>query len=328
MKGRNSCSGTFNVVLFLIILSQFLIIAVQDVSGASGGRRYYINTRTAGDLKELLHYSGKAIPVLSSHRGGPETNMPENCIRTFANTLKHTFSIIEIDPRYTKDSVLVLHHDPTLQRTTTGKGRITDFTVRELKKFRLKDTRGNDTRYRIPTLDKVMKWAGGKAILLMDKKDVPIEVRVKIIETHNAEAYCIVMAYTFQEAKTCYRLNKDIMMQVFIPSSDKIDEFDKTNVPWENVVAFVGHQKPNDPELTELIHDRGARCIMGTSRNIDRDYLESKVTGIGELKSRYCALLNEGIDILETDIPVPLSKIISECNSFDDQSLRKFFIFK
>ena len=46
---------------------------------------------------------------------------PENCIETFENTLSHMPSFFEIDPQMTRDSVIVLMHDPTIDRTTTGK---------------------------------------------------------------------------------------------------------------------------------------------------------------------------------------------------------------
>jgi glycerophosphoryl diester phosphodiesterase len=47
--------------------------------------------------------------------------------------------MFEIDPRITKDSVVVLMHDATLDRTTTGTGRVADHTWAELQQLRLKD---------------------------------------------------------------------------------------------------------------------------------------------------------------------------------------------
>lgn len=302
----------FRSVIFLIILAQFILLTGFYASSRDKGGKHYIDAHTTQRLREIFRYTGDSVSFLSSHRGGPEKNLPENCIATFANTLKHTWSIMEIDPRYTKDSAMILHHDPTLQRTTTGQGRVSDFTLKELKKLRLKDMEGNVTRYRIPTFEEVLKWAHGKTILLLDKKDVPIEARIKIIEDYKAEAYTIVMAYTFEEAKQCYRLNKNIMMQVFISSPEKVREFDQTGIPWENIVAFVGHKKPDDPVVFQMIHQKGALCILGTSRNLDLEYLDGKVANIEELENGYNALYREGADILETDIPVQVSKVVAK----------------
>lgn len=271
----------------------------------------YLKFRTPANLQQLLSYKGNGFFLISAHRGGPGNNYPENSIAAFENTIRYTPAILEIDPRYTRDSFIVIHHDPTLDRTTTGHGKVNNSTLNELKKLRLKDLQGNPTNFSINTLEEAIKWAKGKAILLLDKKDVPIEKRLEIVEKYNAEAYTIIMAYTFAEAKLCYSLNKNVMMQVFINSTEKVKEFEKTGVPWKNVVAFVGHSKPGETDFIRLLHQHGTLCIMGTSRNLDLKYSNDEVKGINELENDYKALLEIGIDIIETDIPVPLSKILT-----------------
>src|SRR6185369_1446845 len=130
---------------------------------------------------DLLKYTGESLPLVSGHRGGAAVGFPENCIATFEHTLANTFAMLEIDPRYAKDGAIVVHHDPTLERTTTGKGRVVDMTLQELKQLRLKDTEGNRTEFQIPTLDEVLDWARGKTIVVLDQKDVSVEARVKKI---------------------------------------------------------------------------------------------------------------------------------------------------
>lgn len=310
--------------LFFIILTLFVLFPYTNTFGQNKRHSHYIDARTAKGLQKLFHYNGHSLPFLSSHRGGSEPDMPENCIATFENTLKHTYSIIEIDPRYTKDSIMIVHHDPTLQRTTTGNGRVIDFTLSELREFRLKDTKGNPTQFPIPTFEEMLKWAKGKTILVLDDKGVSIQNRVEMVEKHKAEAYCIVMAYSYEDAKICYKMNPNIMMQIFIATPEKFTEFEKTGIPWKNVVVFVGHKEPKDLAVIKMIHDKGARCIMGTSRNVDREFIEGKVTSIEELKDSYDAILHLGIDIMETDIPVPVSKVFAHGNSIHP-SIKKYF---
>lgn len=289
------------------------------------GQQHYIDAGTPAGLKKIFHYNGKSLPFLSAHRGGPENDMPENCIATFENTLKHTYAIMEIDPRYTKDGAMIVLHDPTLQRTTTGNGKATDFTLEELKQFRLKDTKGNPTEYKIPTFEEILQWAKGKTVLVLDKKEVPIEERIKMVEKNKAEAHCIIMAYSFAEAKICYQMNTNLMMQVFIATPEKFLEFEKTGVPWANVVVFVGHKLPSDLAVIKMIHEKGARCITGTSRNIDREFIEGKVANIEQLKDSYDAIFKTGIDIIESDIPVPVSKVFDHGNTIDP-SVQEYFI--
>jgi glycerophosphoryl diester phosphodiesterase len=297
-------------VSYLITIVIFNVILLASCS-IPAHQNYFLEQRNLSELQAMFRYSAESVYPLSSHRGGPEEHLPENCIETFENTLKYTYSMMECDPRYTKDSFIVLHHDRTLDRTTTGHGLISDFTLEELNKLNLKDQQGNVTPYRIPTLDSALEWAKRKTILVLDKKDVPIEERIRKVVEHKAEANAIVMAYSFAEAKRGYALNENIMMQIFVNSHEKIMEFEETGVPWKNVVVFVGHQKPADPAIFDLIHQKGALCIMGTSRNLDREYLKGTITDIVELKDDYQALLGKGVDIIETDIPVALSRIIS-----------------
>jgi glycerophosphoryl diester phosphodiesterase len=311
--------------ILLIFLT--LIVSLSFTGGPGKGTNHCIDAKSARGLRDLFHYNGKLLPFYSSHRGGPEDNMPENCIATYANTLKYSYSMMEIDPRYTKDSVMVIHHDPTLNRTTTGTGKVIDYTYNELKELRLKDKKGHPTQYQIPTFEEVLEWGRGKTIFVLDKKDVPIEARIRMIEKHKAESYCIVMAYSFEEAKACYRMNKDIMMQVFVPDTKKAAEFDKTGVPWSNVVVFIAHAFPKDKDVIRVIHEKGARCILGTSRNIDLQLTTGKVASIRDLKDEYNALTQAGIDILETDIPVPVSQVLDNLKSVDP-SVKKYFKMK
>src|SRR5262245_42200287 len=87
---------------------------------------YRIDAKSPDGLKDLLSHSAESLPLVSAHRGGPQAGFPENCIATCENTLRHTFAMLEVDPRYTKDGAIVLHHDPSLDRTTTGKGLLAD----------------------------------------------------------------------------------------------------------------------------------------------------------------------------------------------------------
>jgi len=217
---------------------------------------------------------------------------------------------MEVDPRCTKDGVIVLHHDPTLERTTNGTGRVADHTWAELKTLRLKDPDGNLTSYAMPTLDEALQWARGKTILVLDQKDVPVEARVRKITEHQAEAYAMLIVYSFDGARRCHALNQRIMMEVMIPNRERFAAFDKTGVPWSHIVAFVGHMPPEDAGLGALIHAKGASCMAGTSRNLDRRLLDGQVATIDTLGDAYRALMEQGIDLIETDIPREVGQLL------------------
>jgi glycerophosphoryl diester phosphodiesterase len=276
----------------------------NGVPGAQASAGLYtVDARTPQGLQDLFTPGGDALPLVSAHRGGAAKGFPENCIATFEQTLRHCWSMLEIDPRYTKDHVLVLNHDPTLERTTNGTGRVADHPLEELKQLRLKDLEGHLTEYRMPTLDETLEWARGKTILVLDNKDVPIEDLVRKIEEHHAEAYAMVMAYSFEVVRECHVLNPNVMMEIMVGNRQRLDAFDKTGVPWRNVLAFVGHTPPQEAGLCEQIHAKGARCLAGTSRNLDLRFLRGQAPRMESLEPDYRALLKMGVDLIETDIP-------------------------
>ena len=67
-----------------------------------------------------------------AHRGGLGLS-PENTIVSFQRAIKEGADILELDIRSTSDSVLVLLHDETVDRTTNGKGKISELTLKEAK---------------------------------------------------------------------------------------------------------------------------------------------------------------------------------------------------
>ena len=68
------------------------------------------------------------------HRGSRYL-WPENTLYAFQHALKLGTDILELDVRSTKDSVLVILHDPTVNRTTNGTGPVQNFTLSELKRL-------------------------------------------------------------------------------------------------------------------------------------------------------------------------------------------------
>ena len=309
-KGKMKMRLSVITLVVMLIVPNVSLAEDLTYGSSPSSRLHAIKPMNPQDLRELFRYTSESLHFVSAHRGGPRQKFPENCIATFESTLQHTFAIMEIDPRYTKDGAIVVHHDTTLDRTTTGKGPVAELTLQELKELRLKDAEGFVTEYRIPTLDDVLHWARGKTILVLDQKDVPVEVRVKKIEEHRAEAYAMLIVYNFKDARKCYELNKNIMMEVMIPNTEKFYEFDETGVPWSNIIAFVGHTPPEDKELLQMIHAKGACCMAGTSRNLDRELIDNRANSAVPVERRYRALLELGVDVIETDLPIKVGKFL------------------
>ncbi|MCE9561914.1 MAG: hypothetical protein K8U57_07655 [Planctomycetes bacterium] len=74
-----------------------------------------------------------ADPSVIGHRGIP-THAPEETLATFNACIDLRVGV-ELDVRRTRDGQLVCLHDPTLDRTTDGKGKLADVSLRDLRKL-------------------------------------------------------------------------------------------------------------------------------------------------------------------------------------------------
>jgi glycerophosphoryl diester phosphodiesterase len=309
------------------ILILLAVVFVAGFSFKAANKLYTFKLRNANDVKEFFKYTPDAVPLISSHRGGARKGYPENCIATFENTLSHTHSLLEMDPHYTKDSDIVVMHDPTLNRTSNGTGKIADHTMAEIKSYKLKDVDGNLTNYQIPTLDEVLEWAKGKTILVMDMKDLSMEARVKKIQQHKAYASTIIMAYTIADAQKCYKLDKNIVMEVMLNSVEKVKEFDNSGVPWQNVVVFVSQKPVTDPTVFNEIHKRGAMCMEGVAFSYDAAYTKGEIKSIEELNNDYKGIIAAGADIIEANLGIEVGNAIHDLQQrkLASSSKAKFF---
>ena len=273
----------------------------------------------ASGLQTWLRFRPQRSYLLSAHRGGVLPGFPENCIATFEHSLAHGATMLEVDPRLTKDGAIVLHHDKTLDRTTSGTGRVSDKTLAELQELTLTDLNGDPTSHKMPTLQQTIDWARNKTVLVLDQKDVPLQQRIAAITDNNAEAFVMLIISNVKQAQQVHTSNQKITMEIMVPDLERVKAIDKSKLPWRKLIAFVGHQPPYDHALIEAIHDRGAMCMAGTSRNLDlklRKATSSKppqakpAESKQSLANEYRKLLDLGIDVLETDMPIQIHNIL------------------
>jgi len=118
-------------------------------------------------LKHLHNPNDKEIMV-TAHRGDWR-NAPENSLQAYKLAIEMGVDVIEVDLNKTSDGVIVIMHDETIDRTTDGKGKPSDYTLAQLKKFHLRNGIGVITKHTIPTLEEVMELAKGKVLVNLDK---------------------------------------------------------------------------------------------------------------------------------------------------------------
>lgn len=109
-------------------------------------------------------YFAAEHPIRLAHRGS-RTLWPENTMHAFAEAVDGLgYRYVELDVQLTKDRRVVVFHDPTLERTTNGAGRVADWTLDDLQLldagYRLEHEGDHPFRGRgihIPTLEELYR---------------------------------------------------------------------------------------------------------------------------------------------------------------------------
>jgi glycerophosphoryl diester phosphodiesterase len=276
-----------------------LLAFVLSVGSSLAQDLHVLKIKNTRQLHDFFKYRENDRPIISGHRGGIVPGFPENSIEAFENTLKHTSAFFEIDPRLTKDSVIVLVHDATLERTTSGTGKVIDYTWEELKELQLKDHLGNVTPYRIPSLEEAIKWSKGKTIINLDKKDVPLEMTAAIIKKHKAHAHVMVTVHTAEQARYYYDQDNRQMFSAFVRTMEEFQAFEEEGVPWSQIMAYVGPlSKPENKALYNLLHARGVKVMISAAPSYD------KLEDAEERRMAYVKTIEEGADVIESDLPI------------------------
>ena len=113
--------------------------------------------------------AGGPATLVAAHRGGAAL-WPENSLLAFRQALALGVDALEFDLHMTSDGELVVLHDPTLDRTTTGTGPVRDLKLADLAGVRLKTRDGAVTDERIPTFAQLLELAAAAVELLPEIK--------------------------------------------------------------------------------------------------------------------------------------------------------------
>ncbi len=164
-----------------------------------------------------------------AHRGA-SGYAPENTISAFKKAIEMGAQGIELDVQFSKDEVIMVMHDDTLDRTTSGSGRLEDYTLNELKKLDAGSWFSSEYKgEKIPTLEEVIEILPKKFKLNIefkpDKKNAKkiAEEVYRILKKYNYSENVILSSFYHETLKYYRELDKDIQMGMLF-------EFDMINI--------------------------------------------------------------------------------------------------
>lgn len=153
------------------IRTTVILFAAAALSGCCGESRCTGEcgmTRAERIVAEIHNPSSRTV-LVASHRGDWR-NWPENSIEAIESVIEMGVDIMELDLKLTADSVLVLCHDNTIDRTTTGHGAVRDITYDSIRNCRLKRSHGvNTDNMMMPTLREALEVCKDRIVVNVDQ---------------------------------------------------------------------------------------------------------------------------------------------------------------
>jgi glycerophosphoryl diester phosphodiesterase len=191
-----------------------------------------MNTSQTGRFSQIYAEfndpNGRMMTV--SHRGD-WVHAPENTLSAINNAIELGVDMIEIDVQQTRDGMLVLMHDETVNRMTNGEGELADFTYDELLALRVKQSQGGEdtafTDEHIPTLEEVMLLVKDRAMVNLDK---------------------------------CWAIREDVY-RVLLQTGTVDHALFKSDADMNEVAAFLD-SKQIRPEYMHIIHAGNAQVLL------------------------------------------------------------------
>lgn len=264
-----------------------------------------------GDLSAMLDcHEAAGSTLISAHRGGPEPGLPENSIAAMDAVLTAIPAVMEVDIAQSPDGMHYLMHDRTLDRTTTGSGRVADVPWSEVAQLYLVDEAGWTTPYRVPTLKEALEWAKGRTTLQIDFKRTAdyAEVIEMIRETGNADNV-ILIAYTLESALRLHELAPEMLISASVSDIGDLNDMTAAGISADRIVAFTGTRLPK-PDLYSALDSEDVEVIFGTLGRSPNS-IDNVIDRYGT-DERYAELGTGGIDIIATDRPREAARALAD----------------
>jgi glycerophosphoryl diester phosphodiesterase len=241
--------------------------------------------KAAARVREVIGHQGSCA------------DRPGNTLTGARRAIEAGAHVTEVDVRTTKDGVLVCLHDPEVDGTTDGKGKIADLTLAEVKK--LDAGVKFDPRFageRVPTLREVLDLARGKIGVMLDLKEDTEDYAKQIaaeVRDRGEPKRTVLGIRSVGHARRFRDLLPEARQIGLVPTVEDIEPFAKAGVKvirlWPRWLA--------DETLVPRVRKLGLELHLGTG---------------GGTRAEVLPLLAYGPESLSADDPTRLVKTLGE----------------
>jgi glycerophosphoryl diester phosphodiesterase len=241
--------------------------------------------KAAAKVKEIIGHQGSCA------------DRPGNTLVGVRRAIEAGAHAAEVDVRTTRDGALVCLHDPDVDRTTDGKGKVADLTLAEVK--RLDAGVKFDAKFggeRVPTLREVLEVGKGKIGVMIDLKEDGEEYVKTIaaeVRAFGEQRRLILGVRSVEHAKRFRELLPEARQIGLIPTPDDIEPFAKAGVK----VIRLWPKWLSDESLVPRVRKLGLELHLGTGTGTRAEVLP---------------LLAHEPESLSSDDPARLVKTLTE----------------
>ena len=288
--------------------SLFLMILLLSVQLSAQSR---IDT-----LTQALKYPSHEGIMVIAHRGDWR-NAPENSLQAIQNCIDMGVDMVEIDVRMTKDSVLVLMHDETLDRTTTGIGEVSQWTLDSLQTLNLRNGLGRPTHHRVPTLEEALSLAQGQILVNLDKCYAYFDQVYEILQKTTTVDHVVMKGkVSVNQVKEDFGhyLEQVFFMPIIVlhepDAVQTIAAYQKELSPIAYEFVFKDEESPIIDQFEELRQTGASIWVNTLWASLNAGYEDDQAFHHSD--SIYGWYIRKGVNMLQTDRPALLLKYLRQ----------------
>lgn len=233
---------------------------------------FFSSSNSAEEAVSVWTFIPDDRPLVVAHRGASSL-APENTLAAIKVALDLGVDVVEIDVHKTYDGELVVLHDETVNRTTTGTGKVKDLTLADIKKLDAGVRFGSSFKgERIPTLREVlevMKDSG--AVLLIELKGARTEVpTVELVREFEMSGQVIIQSFDFRQIQKTKKNAPEIPTVHLVNIPNHSSEPQKAATWMANTAEYAGatgigiKHSSLTPELIAITSERNLALLVWT----------------------------------------------------------------
>ena len=280
-------------------------------------------SRTDKLLRELRDPKSNYVFVIA-HRGDWR-NFPENSLEAIESAIQMGVDIVELDVHRTADGELVVCHDKTIDRTTNGKGKISELTLDYIRTRNLRAGHKVVTRFKMPTLEEALDVCKDRILINIDKGiNYYDQIMDMLVKRNMVDQVIIKSSKSAESMKQFFAKNdKNMLYMPIINYNEKswgkheqlFNDYLKTDLPFVAFEMCFNSTLPNEKKVFNKVLKSGKRLWINTlwnslcgGKKLD---LEDDAA-VGNEENTYGKILAYGTSMIQTDRPAMLINYLNK----------------